>query len=313
LSEAGAEIRERSRAAAMLQTRLDLLREALPYIQRFKGKTFVVKLSGKVTEDKENLASLAEELALLYQVGIRVCVVHGGGKQLTELASQMGVEQTIINGRRVTDDATLEMAKMVFAGKINTDILAALRQRGVEAVGLSGVDGNIVHAERRPPKEVLNRETGERERVDYGHVGDVVEINTRLLCVLLDQGYLPVVSSLGADLAGMVFNINADTIASEIAVRLEAEKLILLSDVDGIYLRAGEPDSKLSRLSVDEVEQLVTDGTATGGMIPKLQGITGLLRRGVRSAHIINGSRRNALLAEVFTDEGTGTMIISQD
>jgi acetylglutamate kinase len=310
LSETGVEILERRRADAMLQTRLDLLREALPYIQRFKGKTFVVKLSGKVTEDKENLASLAEELALLHQVGIRVCVVHGGGKQLTELASQMGVEQTIINGRRVTDDATLEMAKMVFAGKINTDILAALRQRGVEAVGLSGVDGNIVHAERRPPKEVLNRETGEREQVDYGHVGDVVEINTRLLCVLLDQGYLPVVSSLGADSGGMVFNINADTIASEIAVRLEAEKLILLSDVDGIYLRAGEPESKLSRLGVDKAESLVTDGTATGGMIPKLQNITGLLRRGVKSAHIINGSRRNALLAEVFTDEGTGTMIV---
>ncbi|HEY0321417.1 MAG TPA: acetylglutamate kinase [Pyrinomonadaceae bacterium] len=312
MSETQAELIDQPRADAALQTRLDLLREALPYIQRFKGKTFVVKLSGKVTEDKGNLASLAEELALLHQVGIRVCVVHGGGKQLTDLASLMGVEQTIINGRRVTDDATLEMAKMIFAGKINTDILAALRHRSVEAVGLSGVDGNIVHAERRPPKEILNRETGEREHVDYGHVGDVVEINTRLLCVLLDQGYLPVVSSLGADSEGMVFNINADTIATEIAVRLEAEKLILLSDVDGIYLRAGEADSKLSRLSVDEAERLVTDGIATGGMIPKLQGITGLLRRGVRSAHIINGSRRNALLAEVFTNEGTGTMIISQ-
>lgn len=290
--------------------RLDLLREALPYIQRFKGKTFVVKLSGKVTEDRENLASLAEELALLHQVGIRLVVVHGGGKQLTELAAQMGVEQTIINGRRVTDDATLEIAKMVFAGKINTDILAALRQRGVEAVGLSGVDGDIVHAERRPPKEVLNRETGERERVDYGHVGDVVEINTRLLCVLLDQGYLPVVSSLGADSEGMVFNINADTIATEIAVGLETEKLILLSDVDGIYLRAGDPSTKLSRLTMEDAERLVKEGIATGGMIPKLQGITNLLRRGVKSAHIINGSLRNALLAEVFTDKGTGTMII---
>src|SRR5918997_4710410 len=144
----------------MAQQRLDLLREALPYIQRFKGKTFVVKLSGKVTEESENLASIAEELALMHQVGIRLCVVHGGGKQLTELAAQMGVEQTIIDGRRVTDDATLEMAKMVFAGKINTDILAALRHRCVEAVGLSGVDGNIVHAARRPPKEILNRATG---------------------------------------------------------------------------------------------------------------------------------------------------------
>ncbi|MDQ3754394.1 MAG: acetylglutamate kinase [Acidobacteriota bacterium] len=295
----------------MSQPRLDLLREALPYIQRFKGKTFVVKLSGKVTEEAKNLASLAEELALLHQVGIRTCVVHGGGKQLNELAVQMGVAQTIIDGRRVTDDATLDMAKMIFAGKINTDILAALRQRGVEAVGLSGVDGNIVHAVRRPPKEVLNRETGESAEVDFGHVGDVVEIDDRLLHVLLNQDYLPVVSSLGADAEGRVFNINADTIAAEIAVRLQAEKLILLSDVGGIYLRPGEADSKLSRLTADEADALVRDGVAMGGMIPKLQSISDLLRRGVRSAHIIDGGLRNALLSEVFTDSGTGTMIIA--
>src|SRR5678816_3317495 len=190
------------------QLRLDLLREALPYIQRFQGKKFVVKLSGKVTENHENLISIAEELALLHQVGIRICVVHGGGKQLSDLAKKLGIEQTIIEGRRVTDDATLEMAKMIFAGKINTDILAALRQRGIEAVGLSGVDGNIVHAERRPPKEILNRETGERAQVDFGYVGDVVQINARLLTVLLDQGYLPVISSLGADDEGMVFNLS---------------------------------------------------------------------------------------------------------
>jgi acetylglutamate kinase len=293
------------------QLRLDLLREALPYIQRFQGQTFVVKLSGKATEDQENLSSLAEELALLHQVGIRICVVHGGGKQLSELATRMGVEQTIIEGRRVTDDATLEMAKMIFAGKINTDILAALRNRGIEAVGLSGVDGNIVHAERRPPKEILNRETGERSQIDFGHVGDVVKINSRLLTVLLDQGYLPVISSLGADAEGTVFNINADTIAAEIAAQLKAEKLILLSDVDGIYLRPGEADTKLSRLTADEAEAMINDGTATGGMIPKLQSITALLRRGVHSAHILSGTTRNALLTEIFTDSGTGTMIVA--
>ena len=291
------------------QLRLDLLREALPYIQRFKGKTFVVKFSGKVTEDHDRLMSLAEELALMHQVGIRLCVVHGGGKQLSALAAQMGIEQTIIDGRRVTDDATLEMAKMIFAGKINTDILAALRHRGVHAVGLSGVDGNIVHAERRPPKEIVNRETGESEHVDFGHVGDILEIDARLLTVLLDHGYLPVVSSLGADSAGKVFNINADTIAAEIAIQLQAEKLVLLSDVDGIYLRANEPQTKLSQLSAAEAEALIKEGSASGGMIPKLQSIIALLRRGVKSAHIINGTSRNALLAEVFTDKGTGTMI----
>jgi acetylglutamate kinase len=293
------------------QLRLDLLREALPYIQRFQGHTFVVKLSGKVTEDHENLTSLAEELALLHQVGIRICAVHGGGKQLSELATKLGVEQTIIDGRRVTDDATLEMAKMIFAGKINTDILAALRHRSIEAVGLSGVDGNIVHAERRPPKEILNRETGERDKVDFGHVGDVVQINARLLTVLLDHGYLPVISSLGADDTGMVFNINADTIAAEIAVQLQAEKLILLSDVDGIYLTPGDPQTKLSRLTAADTDELVSSGAATGGMIPKLQNIATLLRRGVHSAHIISGSKRNALLSEVFTDKGTGTMIVA--
>jgi acetylglutamate kinase len=291
------------------QLRLDLLREALPYIQRFKGKTFVVKFSGKVTEDRDRLISLCEELALIHQVGIRVCVVHGGGKQLSELARKLGVEQTIIEGRRVTDDDTLEMAKMIFAGKINTDILAALRHRGIHAVGLSGVDGNIVHAERRPPREIVDRKTGASAQVDFGHVGNILEIDSSLLTVLLDHGYLPVVSSLGADAEGRVFNINADTIAAEIAVQLQAEKLVLLSDVDGIFLRSGEPETKLSRLSAADAGELIQSGNATGGMIPKLQNIIELLRRGVKSAHIINGNSRNSLLAEVFTDEGTGTMI----
>ena len=292
--------------------KLNLLREALPYIQKFKGKTFVVKFSGKVTEDKENLASLAEELALLHQVGIKVCVIHGGGKQLSELAQKLGMAQTVIDGRRVTDDDTLELAKMIFAGKINTDILAALRQRGTPAVGLSGVDGNIVHAEKRPPKEILNRQTGIRETIDFGNVGDVLEINTNLLQLLLDADYLPVVSSLGADSDGRVFNINADTIAAEIAVQLKAEKLVLLSDVNGIYLDADDQTTKLSHLSIADAEQMIKRGGATGGMIPKLQNLIGILNRGVKSAHVIGGSVRNALLSEVFTDEGTGTMLVSE-
>src|SRR5437660_6679823 len=200
---------------------------------------------------------------------------------------------------------------MIFAGKINTDILAALRHRGVHAVGLSGVDGNIVHAERRPPKEIVNRETGESEHIDFGNVGDILEINTRLLTVLLDQGYLPVISSLGADAEGTVFNINADTIASEIAIQLKAEKLVLLSDVDGIYLRAGEPQTKLSQLTADEAAGLIEKGSTSGGMIPKLQSIVELLRRGVQSAHIITGNSSNAPLAEVLTNKGTGTMIVA--
>jgi acetylglutamate kinase len=296
----------------MNETKLELLREALPYIQKFKGKTFVVKFSGKVTEDKENLASLAEELALLNQVGIRLCVIHGGGKQLSALARKLGVEQTVIEGRRVTDDETLELAKMIFAGTINTDILAALRQRGINAVGLSGVDANIVHAVKRPPKQITNKQTGETETVDFGNVGDVLEINTNLLSLLLDADYLPVVSSLGADDEGNVFNINADTIAAEIALQLRAEKLVLLSDVNGIYLDPKDDTTKLSRLTIPEAENLIATERATGGMIPKLQSLMTLLKSGVRSAHIISGTKRNALLSEVFTDQGTGTMFVGE-
>lgn len=295
----------------MSQEKLDLLREALPYIRRFKGKCFVVKFSGKVTEDKANLASLAEELALLHQVGIKVCVIHGGGKQLNELAEKLGIAQTVIEGRRVTDDDTLELAKMIFAGKINTEILAALRHRGIEAVGLSGIDGGVVNAERRPPKEVTNKSTGETAFVDYGHVGDVLEVNTKLITELLDKDYLPVISSLGADDEGRVFNINADTIASEIAIRLKAEKLILLSDIDGIYLDPNDPGTKLSRITPEEAAKMIEEGKATAGMIPKLQSLTKLIESGVQSAHIISGTERNALLSEIFTDQGTGTMFVS--
>jgi len=289
---------------------LDLLREALPYIQKFKGKTFIVKFSGKVTENKENLASLAEELALLYQVGIRVCVIHGGGKQLTELAHKLGVVQTVIEGRRVTDDDTLDLAKMIFRGKINTEILAEFRRRGIHAVGLSGVDGGVVNAVRRPPKEITDRQTGEKTTVDFGHVGDIVEVDSSLITTLLDTGYLPVISSLGADDEGKIFNINADTIAVEIAVKLQAEKLILLSDVNGLYTTETDESTKLSRLTAAEARQMIDQGRATGGMIPKLESMISLLARGVGSAHIIGGKQRNALLAEVFTDEGTGTMLV---
>ncbi len=291
---------------------LDLLREALPYIQRFAGKTFVVKFSGKVTEDKENLASLAEELALLHQVGIRVCVIHGGGKQLTELAKKLGVVQTVIEGRRVTDDDTLDLAKMIFRGKINTEILAVLRRRGVHAVGLSGVDGGVITAVRRPPKDVINKQTGETKTVDFGHVGDIEDVDSRLINLLLENGYLPVISSLGADDEGKIYNINADTIASEIAVRLKAEKLVLLSDVNGIYLDPKDEYTKITRLTAAEASNLIQTGKATGGMIPKLESLISLLQNGVKSAHIISGTDRNALLSEVFTDKGTGTMLIKE-
>ncbi|HLG15577.1 MAG TPA: acetylglutamate kinase [Blastocatellia bacterium] len=293
----------------MNHERLELLREALPYIQRFKNNIFVVKLSGKITEDQDQLNSLAEEITLCQHVGIHVAVVHGGGKQLTTIAERLGITQRIVNGRRVTDADTLEVAKMVFAGQISVDILSALRRSGAETVSLSGIDGNTIKARRREITQVMNQETGRLEMIDYGHVGDIVEINARLLRLLLDNGYIPVVSSLGADDQGNVYNINADTIAAEIAVHLAAEKLILLTDVDGVLLDRDDPSSRISRLTVDEAETLVRERKISSGMLPKIAAITHLIRRGVRSAHIINGSKRNALLHEVFTDEGAGTMI----
>jgi acetylglutamate kinase len=298
-----------NRIPSMIQERLDLLREALPYIQRFKNKIFVVKLSGKITEDQEQLNSLAEEITLCQQVGIYIAVIHGGGKQLTTIAERLGITQRIVNGRRVTDTETLEVAKMVFAGQINLDIVSALRGCGCETVGLSGVDGNIIHARRREIQKVLNHDTGEIETIDFGHVGDIVEINVRLLSLLLENGYVPVISSLGADEQGNIYNINADTIAAEIAVHLQAEKLILLTDVDGILRDRDDPSSRISRINVEEAERLVRERVVSSGMLPKIAAIAHLIRRGVRSAHIINGSKRNALLHEVFTDEGAGTMI----
>jgi len=289
--------------------RLDLLREALPYIQRFAGKTFVIKLSGKVTDDPDVLFSLAQEVALFHQVGFRVVVVHGGGKQVTALAAQLGIPQTVINGRRVTDSHTLELAKMVFMGKINTDILSTLRGLGIPTVGLSGLAGNIVLAERRSAQRLVNHETGEEETVDFGHVGDIKEIDDRLLRVLRDHRFVPVISSLASDEDGNVFNINADTVASEIAIHLQAEKLIMLSDVDGIYRDFDDPSSKISALTLDEAKAIMTSKSLSAGMLPKLKSIVQLLERGVNAAHILNGQRRNVLLQEIFTDDGSGTMI----
>jgi len=289
----------------------EILREALPYIRRFKGKNFVLKISGKVTEDHGNLASLAEEIALLHQVGIRVTVVHGGGAQATQLADRLGLETKLVNGRRITDDETLEVVKMVFAGKISVEILSALRAHQIHAVGVSGIDGNVVLARRRSKKRVVNRETGKREMIDFGNVGDVVDVDPRLLTTLLDAGYLPLVSPLAADEEGHVYNVNADAIASALAIEMAAEKLILLSDVPGVLARRDDPESLVSRLSAAEARRLAKSAAVTGGMVAKLEEISRVAESGVRAVHIVNGNQRNALLSEIFGDKGSGTMVIA--
>jgi acetylglutamate kinase len=288
----------------------EILREALPYIRRFKRKDFVIKVSGKVTEEESNLSSLAEEIALLHQVGIRIIVVHGGGAQATRLSERLGLVTRMVNGRRVTDDDTLDVVKMVFAGKISVEILSALRARGVPAVGVSGIDGNVVLARRRAKRRMINRETGKRELVDFGNVGDVVDVDPHLLTTLLDAGYLPVVSPLAADDAGGVYNVNADAIAAALALELRAEKLILLSDVPGVLRDAANPSTLISRLTASEARALVRSKAVRGGMVAKLEEVARVAEGGVQAVHLVNGNERNALLSEIFADEGVGTMIV---
>jgi len=285
---------------------LGLLRQALPFINKFKNKTFVVKIGGEIADSEEALHSFCEEVALLAQVGIHVVMVHGGGKQATELSKQLGIEPKMVQGRRVTDEKTLDVVMMVFAGTINTEILAALREYGAEAVGISGVDGGILNAVKRPLKKVVDEKTGQEQMVDYGHVGDIESVDPKLLQTLLAADFIPVMASLGGDDAGNILNINADTVASEIAAALRAEKLILVTDVDGI-LRADK--SLISRVTPQEIDQLIQDGVIRGGMIPKANSAVEALKEGVQSVHNISGKKPYTLLAEVFTEAGSGTMI----
>jgi acetylglutamate kinase len=285
---------------------LNLLRQALPFINRFKNKTFVVKIGGEIADSDQTLHSFCEEVALLSQVGIRVVMVHGGGKQATQLSKQLGIETQMVGGRRITDEKTLDVVMMVFAGQINTEIIAALREYGAEPVGISGVDGGIINAVKRPPMKVKNEKTGHEEIVDFGHVGDIESIDSKLLEVLLAADFVPVMASLGGDDKGNILNINADTVASEIASALKAEKLILVTDVEGI-LR--DDKSLISRVTPDEIRDLIKSGVIRGGMVPKAESAVEALKDGVQSVHIISGKKASTLMAEVFTETGSGTMI----
>ena len=285
---------------------VNVLREALPFIRRFKGATFVVKFGGEIADEPDRLASFCEELALCAQVGIRVVVVHGGGKQATELAQRLGLEPDIVEGRRVTDESTLDVVKMVFAGKLNTEILGAFRRAGVAAVGLSGVDANLIRARRRPPQSVVDRATGEQRTVDFGFVGDVVAVDARVLETLLEDGFVPVIASLAADDDGTVYNVNADTVASVVAASLRAEKWIIATNVAGVLDGRGQ---LLDRLSSEDVQSLIGDRVVTGGMVPKLEAALAALAGGVASVHLVDGTREGAILDEVFTNGGNGTML----
>ena len=280
------------------------LKGAAPYVRLYKGKVFVVKAGGAVFADNASTRVLIEQIAILHHLGIRVVLVHGGGPQLDEMQRSLGIEPRMVKGRRVTDSQSIDVTTMVLNGLINTRILAICRELGIDAVGISGVDAGLVRARRRPPVEI------DGETVDYGFVGDVVGVDASLLVKQLDAGLMPVVSPLSSDEAGCVLNINADTIAAQIGASLGAEKLILCTGAPGILEDLADPSSLVSYTDLQGLAALAAAGSFADGMLPKATAIEGAIRGGVRRVHVISYKVPDSLLAEVFTNEGTGTLIV---
>ncbi|OYT53236.1 MAG: acetylglutamate kinase [Candidatus Altiarchaeales archaeon ex4484_2] len=274
----------------------DVLMKALRYIQGFRGECFVIKLGGEVMLNEDVMDSLAEDLVLMNSMDIKPVVVHGGGHDISVAMKRFGKVPEFVEGLRVTDAETMDIVKMVLIGKVNTGIVAKINKQGGNAVGLSGKSGKLFLAEKR------------KQKVDLGFVGDISEVNTELVTVLLDKCYIPVISPVGFDSDGNSLNINADTAASKLAVSLGASKLILMTSVDGVL----DKNKKLiSKLSLDEARRLIEDGTASEGMIPKLRACIDSVEQGVERSHIIK-SREHALLEEIFTAEGAGTMVYTK-
>lgn len=286
---------------------ISLLKQSLPYIQRFKGTTFVVKLGGEAMRDAETLEALVEDISLLHLVGIRVVIVHGGGRHVTEMAASLGIESKFVGGRRITDDKALDVLKMVLSGKISIEILSLLKKNSVKAMGVSGVAAGVIEARKRPPVKVSG---GGDELIDFGQVGDIQRIDTELLRLLLDQGYVPVLSPLGADVEGNVLNINADTVASHIASEMHAEKLLYMTGTPGVMADINDPTSLISRLTADEARQAIQEGIIKSGMIPKVEEALRSIARGTNQVHILSAIEPHQMLLEVFTKSGAGTMIV---
>ena len=282
------------------------LKHAAPYIRLFKGKVFVLKAGGEVFADPATTKAMMEQLGILHQVGIRMVLVHGGGPQSTLLAGALGVDTKFVDGRRVTDDQSLDVATMVLNGQINTRILAACRDLDIPAVGISGVDAGLIRAHRRPP---VKKESG--ESIDYGHVGDIESVDAEILRKQLDNGLMPVVSPLSCDSAGNILNINADTVAAAIAAELDAEKLILATGAPGILEDINDKRSLVSYLDRAGLDRLRDEGKLADGMLPKAAAVDMALANGVERVHIISWKAPDSLLLEVFTNEGTGTLVVN--
>ena len=282
------------------------LREALPYMRLFKGKTFVVKVGGGLLTDVEATREALEQVDALRHLGIRVVLVHGGGAQASTLSRSLGSEPRFVAGRRVTDEAALQAAVLTLNGEANTALLAACRALDIAAVGLSGVDSGLVRARRRPPVVV------DGETIDYGHVGDVVSVNPGVLESLLADGKLPVVSPIAADDDGNLLNCNADGIAAAIAVAMRAVKLVLLTDVPGLLERAEDPRSLVSYVDLEGLRVMRQRGVLAGGMAPKTAAIESALNGGVERAHLVSWRVPDGLLAELFTNQGSGTLVVRE-
>ena len=277
-----------------------VLVEALPYIRRFAGKVVVVKYGGNAlagTSDHDALALFAEDIVLMRLVGMRPVVVHGGGPQISELMGRLGKQTEFRNGLRVTDAETVDIARMVLIGQVNPQIVGAINVHGDYAVGLSGEDAGLIRATVRDP--------------ELGFVGDVAAINPDVLDRLLDDEFIPVIATIGTDGAGQSYNINADTVAGAIAESLGAEKLVYLTDIEGLRRRIDDPTSLIRQTTADELAALIDDGTIAGGMIPKVDSCIHAVRNGVGNAHILDGRIAHVLLLEIFTDRGIGTMVSS--
>jgi acetylglutamate kinase len=287
------------------------LKGALRYVRAYRDHVFVVKLGGDVLSDSEVQDHVAEQLGLLQSLGIRIVVVHGGGPQASALLRRLGQEPVMVAGRRVTDDAALEVAKMVYPGLLSTELLAALRSHQVQAVGLSGVDADLLTAHRRPPVSV-KADDGTVSLVDYGHVGDIDRVDPRIVHTLVENRFVPVVASLAADDEGNVYNVNADTVAETLAIALKAQKLIFLTGAPGVLRDRNDPSSLVTFADPDDLEQLLASGVIAGGMRPKVEACLRAATGGVERTHIIDGRSHDSLLLEVFTGSGTGTMIVGR-
>ena len=281
------------------ERRAGVLVETLPYITRFAGRVVVVKFGGNAMESDELADQFAQDIVLMHSVGIKPVVVHGGGPQIGDLVERLGLSTEFKDGQRVTDKETLEIAQMVLIGKVNTDIVSSINVHSPIAVGLSGGDSNLIEATQRDSS--------------LGYVGDVVKINPTILECLMEENLIPVISTIGTDSKGQAYNINSDTVAAALAGSLKAERLLYLTDVEGLLEDVSDPTSKISKIGISSLNDLISKGTVKSGMIPKAQACIDAITEGVASAHMVDGRIPHVLLLELLTDAGIGTMVLPED